>query len=106
MIRIIRLSDDKKTVRYDFLFPIPASVNAIASAHVIPAALTDDYEIETIDTTDYVKRRKSYRFDSVDNMNNAQRLAALIALNTTLLKTAESILQNQLNYTGYEIADS
>ena len=101
MIQIIRVSNDKKTVEYDFYFPIPAGDNAAGITWAEAIALTNHYEIDGSN----VKIRKVYRFDSVD-MTNTQRLTALIALNTSLLAAAEDILQEQLNFTGYEIGGS
>lgn len=105
MIRIIRISDNKKTVQYDFLFPLPSGTNAAGLTWLEAVNLTGEYETEDVSSVVHLKQRRHYRFVSAD-LTNAQRLTALTSLNTSLMATAASVLTDQLNHTGREILDS
>lgn len=105
MIRIISTDIGMKTVTFDLFIEIPAGNNSAGVDYATAIETAGELETETIETTDYVKKREIMRFSSTD-LTNAQRLAELNAYHELAKTRLNTYLTSRLAFTGYEIADS
>lgn len=112
MIKIISTDLENKTITYDLYLKIPSGNNSVPSGNsAYPVTWADaiaaegSFETELINTTTYIKQRRTFRFSSTE-LTDAARLAELIDEHETVKTALTAELAGKLKFTGYEIADS